>query len=575
MPAPRRRSSTEIADSGRSASSFSQVVRIASSRSSPDGRGGRRLRAPRRVLGKATIAPPYRGCDLRLNMLLTRSTDCRYGASVAAQPEHVDVLIVGAGLSGIGAACRLRTDSPGRSFTLLEARDAIGGTWDLFRDPGVRSDSDMFTLSYRFRPWTGKKSIADGWSIKTYIEDTAREYRVADRIRYHHRVVSAEWSSEDARWTVLAERTDTGETVQLTCSWLSVCAGYYRYDEGFRPHFEGEERFGGQLIHPQHWPEDLDYAGKRVVVIGSGATAVTLVPSLIDKAEHVTMLQRTPSYIVSLPEEDPLANKLRGRLSPKAVYRTVRAKNLVLSTLMYQFSRRRPQAMKALLRKGQLAALPQGFDVDTHFAPPYDPWDQRLCLIPDGDLFKVLSSHKADIVTGRIERFTETGIRLESGEELPADIVVTATGLQVQPLGGMTLTIDGEKVDLSGRVSYKGMMFSGVPNLDMVFGYTNASWTLKADLINRYVCRLLNHMDTEGYVSATPVAPLEGGSEPFVPLTSGYIQRSLAQLPKQASRAPWRVYQNYFLDRRIMGRGRLDDEGMTFQRAGEKLPAAA
>src|SRR3954451_12416423 len=571
MPAPRARSSTEIVDSGRSSSSFSQVVRIASSRSSPDGRGGRRLRAPRRVLGKATIAPTYRGCDLRLNMLLTRSTDCRYGASVAAQPEHVDVLIVGAGLSGIGAACRLRTESPGKSFTILEARDAIGGTWDLFRYPGVRSDSDMFTLSYRFRPWTGKKSIADGWSIKNYIEETAREYRVADQIRYHHRVISAEWSSEDARWTVVAERTDTGETVQLTCSWLSVCAGYYRYDEGFRPHFEGEEGFAGQLVHPQHWPEDLDYAGKRVVVIGSGATAVTLVPSLIDKAEHVTMLQRTPSYIVSLPGEDPVAQRLRGKLSPTAVYRIVRAKNLLLSTLMYQFSRRRPEAMKSLLRKGQLKALPPGFDIETHFAPPYNPWDQRLCLIPDGDLFQALSSGKAEIAPGRISCFTETGIRLESGEELPADLIVTATGLQVQPLGGMTLTVDGEKVDLSGRVSYKGMMFSGVPNLDMVFGYTNASWTLKADLINRYVCRLLNHMAAEGYVSATPVAPPEGASEPFVPLTSGYIQRSLAQLPRQASRAPWRVYQNYFLDRRIMGRGRLDDEGMTFQRAGERV----
>src|SRR3954452_11383817 len=575
MPAPRARSSTEMADSGRSSSSFSHVVRIAISRSSPDGRGGRRLRAPRRVLGKATIAPPYRGCDLRLNMLLTRSTDCRYGASVAAQPEHVDVLIVGAGLSGIGAACRLRTESPGKSFTLLEARDAIGGTWDLFRYPGVRSDSDMFTLSYRFRPWTGKKAIADGWSIKNYIEETAREYRVADAIRYHHRIVAAEWSSEDARWTVTAECTDTGETVLLTCSWLSVCAGYYRYDEGFRPHFEGEESFGGQLIHPQHWPEDLDYTGKRVVVIGSGATAVTLVPSLTDRAEHVTMLQRTPSYIVSLPGEDPLAQKLRGRLSPTATYRAVRAKNLVLSTLMYQFSRRRPEAMKSLLRKGQLKALPPGFDIETHFAPPYDPWDQRLCLIPDGDLFKALSSGKAEIVTGRIACFTEGGIRLESGEELAADIVVTATGLQVQPLGGMTLTVDGEKVDLSGRVSYKGMMFSGVPNLNMVFGYTNASWTLKADLINSYVCRLLNHMVAEGYVSATPVAPPEGGRDPFVPLTSGYIQRSIAQLPRQASRAPWRVYQNYFLDRRIMGRGRLDDEGMTFQRAGERLPAAA
>ena len=502
-------------------------------------------------------------------MLLTRSTDCRYGASVAAQPEHsaehVDVLIVGAGVSGIGAACRLRTESPGKSFTILEARDAIGGTWDLFRYPGVRSDSDMFTLSYRFRPWTGKKSIADGWSIKNYIEETAREYRVADRIRYHHRVVAAEWSSEDARWTVTAERTDTGETVLLTCSWLSVCAGYYRYDEGFRPHFEGEESYRGQLVHPQHWPEDLDYAGKRVVVIGSGATAVTLVPSLAAEAEHVTMLQRTPSYIVSLPGEDPLANKLRGRLSPKAVYRTVRAKNLVLSTLMYQFSRRRPEAMKALLRKGQVAALPPGFDIETHFAPPYNPWDQRLCLVPDGDLFKALSSHKADIVTGKIERFTETGIRLASGEELPADIVVTATGLQVQPLGGMTLTIDGEKVDLAGRVSYKGMMLSGVPNLDMVFGYTNASWTLKADLVADYVCRLLAHLDEHGLREVVPVRDDSLDEVPLMDFSAGYVLRSLDQLPVQGSRAPWRLRQNYLHDVRTIRKGAIDDGVLAFR----------
>src|SRR4051812_14078966 len=439
MPAPFARSSTEMADNGRSSRSRSHVARIASSRSSPEGREARRLRAR---VGRATTCAPYRRGGGGLNMLLTRSTDCRYGASVAAQPEHVDVLIVGAGLSGIGAAARLTTESPGRSFAILEARDAIGGTWDLFRYPGIRSDSDMFTLSYRFRPWTGKKSIADGASIRHYIEDTAREYGISDKIRYHHRVLSAEWSTEDARWTVTAERTDTGETVQFTCSWVSVCAGYYRYDEGFRPRFEGEESFGGQIIHPQHWPEDLDYAGKRIVVIGSGATAVTLVPSLTERAEHVTMVQRTPSYIISLPGEDPLAQVLRGRLSPKATYRTVRAKNLVLSTLMYQFSRRRPEAMKALVRKGQSKVLPPGFDVDTHFKPPYDPWDQRLCLVPDGDLFKALHRGKADIVTGRIARFTETGVEMESGEVVPADIVVTATGLNVQPLGGMSLAVD-------------------------------------------------------------------------------------------------------------------------------------
>jgi len=491
-----------------------------------------------------------------------------------ATPEHVDVLIVGAGLSGIGAACRIRTDSPGRSFLLLESRDAIGGTWDLFRYPGVRSDSDMFTLSYRFRPWTGDTSIADGWSIKEYIEQTAREYRVTERIRFGHRVVSAEWSSEDARWTVTAQRTDTGKTVRFTCSWISVAAGYYRYEEGFRPHFEGEERFAGTIVHPQHWPEDLDYAGKRVVVIGSGATAITLVPSLTEKAAHVTMLQRTPSYIVSLPGRDPIAQALAKRLPAALAYRIVRAKNVLLTTVMYQFSRRRPAAMKALLRKGQIKQLPAGYDVDTHFTPPYDPWDQRLCVVPDGDLFRALSSDKASIVTDRIASFTETGIRLESGTEIPADIIVTATGLQVQPLGGMTLTVDGEKVDLSGRFSYKGMMFSGVPNLAMIFGYTNASWTLRADLINRYTCRLLNHMAANGYVSATPVAPADGRGSPFVDLSSGYIQRALDELPQQGSRSPWRVYQNYLLDRRLMRRGTLQDEGMTFQRAttGRRQP---
>jgi len=484
-----------------------------------------------------------------------------------APPQHVDVLIVGAGLSGIGAACRIRTECPGTSFLVLESRDAIGGTWDLFRYPGVRSDSDMFTLSYRFRPWEGDTSIADGWTIRRYIQDTAREYRVTDRIRFHHRVVSAEWSSEEARWTVTAERTDTGETTRFTCSWMSVAAGYYRYDQGFRPHFEGEEHFSGTIVHPQHWPEDLDYAGKRIVVIGSGATAVTLVPSLTGTAGHVTMLQRTPSYIVSLPGTDPVARALRTRLPAATAYRIVRAKNVLLTTLVYQFSRRRPAAMKALVRKGLVKQLPAGFDVDTHFSPPYDPWDQRLCIVPDGDLFRALSEGKASIVTDRIAGLTETGVRLESGQDIPADIVVTATGLRVQPLGGMTLTVDGEKVDLSGRFAYKGMMFSGVPNLAMIFGYTNASWTLRADLINRYACRLLNFMGSNGYVSATPVAPPDGRSAPFVDLSSGYIRRSLDELPRQGTRSPWRVYQNYLRDRRLMRGGTLEDEGMTFQRA--------
>jgi monooxygenase len=485
-------------------------------------------------------------------------------------PEHVDVLIVGAGLSGIGAACHLQDQCPGKSYAILESRGAIGGTWDLFRYPGIRSDSDMFTLGYAFRPWKDSRSIADGAAIRHYIQDTAREHGVEEKIRFHHQVLSAEWSSEDARWTVTARRTDTGETVQLTCWWLSVCSGYYRYDEGFRPRFPGEEDFAGEVIHPQHWPEDFDPAGKKIVVIGSGATAVTLVPSLAGEAGHVTMLQRTPSYILSLPGGDPLAQLLRDRLPAKLAYPIVRWKNVLLSTLMYQFSRRRPAAARTLIRRLTEKQLPAGFDVDTHFNPPYDPWDQRLCLVPDGDLFRSLRRGEASIATGRIRRFTEKGIELESGEHLDADVIVTATGLNLLPMGGMSLTVDGRPVDVSETVSYKGMMLSGVPNFSMTIGYTNASWTLKADLVAQYVCRLLDHLDAEGYVSATPVAPPEGADQPFLDLASGYVQRSLAALPKQGRRKPWRLHQNYIRDVALMRRGPLEDEGMTFQR---RVPA--
>ncbi|HEX2075294.1 MAG TPA: NAD(P)/FAD-dependent oxidoreductase [Geodermatophilus sp.] len=481
-------------------------------------------------------------------------------------PEHLDVLIVGAGLSGIGAACHLRQECPGKTYAILEARGAIGGTWDLFRYPGIRSDSDMFTLGYSFRPWTGPEAIADGASIRRYIQETAREHRVEDRIRFHHRVVAAEWSTAEARWTVTVERTDTGEMVTLTCSWLSVCSGYYRYDAGYRPRFPGEERFRGRIVHPQHWPEDLDYAGKRVVVIGSGATAVTLVPSLAEQAGHVTMLQRTPSYVLSLPGRDPLAEMLRRRLPASVVYPVVRWKNVLVSMASYQFSRRRPAAMRALIRRLTRKQLPDGFDVDTHFNPPYDPWDQRLCLVPDGDLFRALRKSRASIVTDRIASFTETGIALESGAELEADVVVTATGLNLLPVGGMSLAVDGQPVELSETVSYKGMMISGVPNFAMTIGYTNASWTLKADLVARYVCRLLRHMDARGYDYCTPVPPAGGGTEPLIGLNSGYVQRSLAALPRQGARTPWRLYQNYVRDVVLMRRGPLEDEGMTFSR---------
>src|SRR5512139_293390 len=425
--------------------------------------------------------------------------------------EHVDVLIVGAGLSGIGAACHLQDEAPGRSFAILEARGAVGGTWDLFRYPGVRSDSDMFTLGYRFRPWTQPKAIADGPSIRAYIDDTARERGVDERIRFHHRVVRAEWSTEDARWTVVAEVGATGETVRMTCSFLSVCSGYYRYDEGYTPELPGVDRFTGELVHPQHWPEDLDYEGKRVVVIGSGATAVTLVPAMAEQAGHVTMLQRSPSYVASIPARDPLADLLRRRLPTRLAYPLVRWKNVLVSMVSFQLSRRRPALMKALLRKGAQRLLPEGYDVDTHFAPAYDPWDQRLCLVPDGDLFKAIRRGRATVVTDRIETFTERGLRLESGAELEADIVVTATGLNLLPAGGMTIVVDGREVDLSRTVSYKGMMLSGVPNFALTLGYTNASWTLKADLVAQYVCRLLNHMGINGYQVVTPQPPASEG----------------------------------------------------------------
>ncbi|MBN1096925.1 NAD(P)/FAD-dependent oxidoreductase [Blastococcus sp. TML/C7B] len=490
-------------------------------------------------------------------------------------PEHVDVLIIGAGLSGIGAACHLQAECPGKTYAVLESRGAIGGTWDLFRYPGIRSDSDMFTLGYAFKPWTGPKSIADGESIREYIVETAREHGVEEKIRFHHEVLSADWSSADARWTVTARRTDTGETVQLTCSWLSVCSGYYRYDEGFRPEFPGEERFAGELIHPQHWPEDFDATGKRVVVIGSGATAVTLVPNLAEDAASVTMLQRTPSYILSLPGKDPLAELLRSRLPAKVAYPIVRWKNVLTSTALFQASRRWPNGVRKLIRRLTEKQLPAGFAVDEHFNPPYDPWDQRLCLVPDGDLFRSLREGSASIVTDRIATFTETGIELASGGHLDADVVITATGLNLLAMGGMELRLDGEPVDVSETVSYKGMMLSGVPNFSMVIGYTNASWTLKADLVNRYVCRLLQHLDRRGLAVATPLAPPEGADLPFLDLAAGYVQRSLAQLPKQGRRTPWRLHQNYIRDVQLMRRGPLEDEGITFSAAPARAERAA
>ena len=479
--------------------------------------------------------------------------------------EHLDVLIVGAGLSGIGAAYHLQERCPRKSYAILEARGDLGGTWDLFRYPGIRSDSDMHTLGYGFRPWTEAKSIAGGPSILRYVRQAARDSGIEEKIRLHHRVVGAEWSTAEARWTVEAERSDTGETVRLTCGFLFICSGYYRYDQGYAPEFPGMERFSGRVVHPQHWPDDLDYAGKRVVVIGSGATAMTLVPALAEQAARVTMLQRSPTYVVSMPAEDAIAGRLRRMLPDRAAYAIVRWKNVLLQMASYQLSRRRPEYMKSLLRRGVKRALPPGYDVDTHFNPRYNPWDQRLCLVPDGDLFKAISAGRAEIVTDQVDTFTENGIRLESGAELDADLIVTATGLNLQFLGGMRVAVDGREPDLAKAMAYKGMMLSDVPNFVFTLGYTNASWTLKADLTSEYACRLLTHMDAHGYRQCVPrVTDPSIAEEPLLDFSAGYVLRSIDQLPKQGSKAPWKLRMNYPLDLRALRFGPIDDGAMQF-----------
>ncbi|HVD41577.1 MAG TPA: NAD(P)/FAD-dependent oxidoreductase [Solirubrobacterales bacterium] len=485
-------------------------------------------------------------------------------------PEHVDVLIVGAGLSGIGAAVHLQKNSPGKSYAILESREAIGGTWDLFRYPGIRSDSDMYTLGYSFKPWRDRDSIAAGEKIRNYIQETAREHRVEDHIRFGHKVVSAEWSSADSLWTVRAERG--GETVELTCGFFYGCTGYYRYDEGFTPEFPGRERFEGEVVHPQHWPEDLDYRGKRVVVIGSGATAVTLIPAMAPEAEHVTMLQRSPGYVVTLPGQDPVAKGLRRFLPDKAVYGIVRWKNVLTQMAFYQLSRRAPRFTRKVIRRMVERQLPAGYDVDRDFEPRYNPWDERVCLVPGGDLFEAVSSGKAEVVTDTIETFTEKGIKLSSGRELEADVIVTATGLNLLVLGGIEVKVDGRRQEFKDLVGYKGMMFGGVPNLALALGYTNASFTLKCDLVSQYICRLLNYMDAHGYKVATPRDPAPTAPRvPFIDLKSGYVLRSLDQLPKQGETRPWRLHQNYAADIRLLKHGPVDDE-MDFSR-GTPAPA--
>jgi cation diffusion facilitator CzcD-associated flavoprotein CzcO len=478
---------------------------------------------------------------------------------------HLDVLIVGAGLSGIGAAHYLQTECSWADYAIFEARDAIGGTWDLFRYPGIRSDSDMHTLGYSFRPWDGEKSIADGDSILQYIKDTARESGVDRHIRFGHRITAADWSTAESVWHVTVERPDTHEVMDVTASFLFSCSGYYRYDHGYLPEFAGMDRFAGTIVHPQTWPEGLDFAGKQVVVIGSGATAVTLVPALAQSASHVVMLQRSPTYIASLPEKSPVVGLLRKVLPAKQAGIAAKWFHALLTQAFYQISRKYPKLVRRMLSKGLERQLPPGYDIATHFTPRYDPWDQRFCAVPNGDLFKALSSGAASVVTDQIERFTKTGVLLSSGDELRADVVVTATGLELLFLGGIALSVDGATVDPATRLTYKGMMIEGVPNLALAIGYTNASWTLKCDLTCDYVCRLLNHMHERGLTGCVPRnRDASAASGPILGLTSGYIQRSAHLLPKQGTKHPWKVHQSYLRDYRALKMSDIDDPIMEF-----------
>ncbi len=472
--------------------------------------------------------------------------------------EHVDVIVVGAGISGIGTGYHLQTRCPDRTYMILEGRQSMGGTWDLFRYPGIRSDSDMHTLGFVFHPWTAAKSIADGPAIRAYVEETAHAYGIDRKIRYGHHVKSAAWSTEDARWTV--EATGPDGLVTLTCNFLSMCAGYYNYAKAYSPEFEGAESFAGQIVHPQFWPEDLDYSGKRVVVIGSGATAVTLVPTMAKTAEHVTMLQRSPTYIVARPGEDGVANWLRGKLPSKAAYGITRWKNVLMGMFFYRMARKKPAVVKERMIGMVRDQLGPDYDVATHFTPRYNPWDQRVCLVPDGDLFTAINAGTASIVTDTIARITPDGIHLDSGKDLPADVIVTATGLELQLMSGVAFSLDGKPIELAGRLQYKGMMFDGVPNLSSTFGYTNASWTLKADLTAMYVCRLLNTMTKRGLRQATPTnGDPSMKQEAFLDFTSGYVKRAAAALPVQGERKPWKLNQNYALDLLALKFGSVDD----------------
>ena len=482
--------------------------------------------------------------------------------------EHFDVLVVGAGISGIGAGYHLQDKCPGRTYAIFEGRPQIGGTWDLFRYPGIRSDSDMYTLGYAFKPWTQAKAIADGPSILKYLNETAKEFGIDRHIRFRHRVTRAAWDSSKAVWTVDYTHGEDATPATATCSFLYMCTGYYNYGRGHRPEFPGEKDFKGQLVHPQFWPENLDYSGKKVVVIGSGATAMTLVPAMAAKAGHVTMLQRSPTYVVSRPAEDAFANGLRKYLPKQLAYDLVRARNVLFQMLFYNAALKNPEKTKATLLGMVKEQLPADYDVAKHFTPSYNPWTQRLCLVPDADLFTAIKSGKASVVTDHIERFTETGILLKSGETLEADIIVTATGLEMQVLSGAEFVVDGKVIEFDKTISYKSMMYSDIPNLASVFGYLNASWTLRADLTCEYVCRLLNHMDRNGLGECRPVnTDKDMKILPWHNFGAGYFQRAMEKYPRQGDRGPWRVTQNYAADMMALRYDKLEDGVMQFRKA--------
>jgi len=482
--------------------------------------------------------------------------------------EHCDVVVVGAGLSGVGAAARLRRARPRDRVVVLEARARMGGTWDLFRYPGVRSDSDMFTLGYPFEPWTEARAIADGPAILDYIRRTARSHGVDALVRYEHRVVAAAWSSEDNRWTVDVETTgrggQAGERRRITCRWLHLCTGYYRYDEGYTPTIDGLDRFAGTVVHAQHWPDDLDWTGSHVVVVGSGATAITIVPAMAARAAHVTMVQRSPSYVVPLPSRDRVADMVRRALPARTAHSALRWKNAVSGLAVYRMSRRWPTTMRRFFRRQQRAYL-SAEEIDAHFTPTYGPWDQRVCVAPDGDLLRCIRDGAVDVVTDTIDRVTPSGVQMRSGRQVDADLIVLATGLRLKAFGGIEVTVDGVRHEPGEAVVYKGMMVAGVPNLTFVVGYTNASWTLKADLVSTYLVRLLRHLGRHGYAAAVPVPPpADLPRIPIIDLNAGYVRRSLPDLPTQGARAPWRLHQSYPRDVAALRLGRLDDEGIRF-----------